>query len=63
LEGERGDEFVNKAKLKEPEENFIMRFPGGFSNPQMFKLTKKHKANQRNVSINEGAFLLFLKDA
>jgi len=34
---------VNKAKLKEAEERFIMRFPGGFSNPQMLELAKKHK--------------------
>ena len=34
---------MNKAKLKEAEERFIMRFPGGFSNPQMLELAKKHK--------------------
>jgi hypothetical protein len=37
---------VNKAKLKEAEERFIMRFPGGFSNPQMLELAKKHKVEK-----------------
>lgn len=42
----RGDDFVNKVKLKEAENNFIIRFPGGFSNPQMLELTKKHKVEK-----------------
>lgn len=37
---------MNKAKLKEAENIFIMRFPGGFSNPQMLELTKKHKVEK-----------------
>ncbi|WP_371361786.1 hypothetical protein SRRS_31220 [Sporomusa rhizae] len=37
---------MNKAKLKEAEEKFIMQFPGGFSNPQMIELTKKHKVEK-----------------
>lgn len=37
---------MNKAKLKEAEKSFIMRFPGGFSNPQMLELTKKHKVEK-----------------
>lgn len=37
---------MNKAKLKEAEEKFIMRFPGGFSNPQMLELAKKHKVEK-----------------
>lgn len=37
---------MNKAKLKEAEERFIMRFPGGFSHPQMLALTKKHKVEK-----------------
>lgn len=37
---------MNKVKLKEAENNFIIRFPGGFSNPQMLELTKKHKVEK-----------------
>ncbi len=37
---------MNKAKLKEAEEIFFMRFPGGFSNPQMLEVTKKHKVEK-----------------
>ncbi len=34
---------MNQAKLREAEEIFLRRFPGGFSHPQMLALTKKHK--------------------
>lgn len=37
---------MNKAKLKEAEENFVIRFPGGFSNSQMIELAKKHKVEK-----------------
>ncbi|VBB08148.1 Hypothetical protein LUCI_3413 [Lucifera butyrica] len=37
---------MNKAKLKEAEERFIMRYPGGFSNPRMVELAKKHKVEK-----------------
>jgi hypothetical protein len=37
---------VNKVKLKEAEKNFIIRFPGGFSHPEMLALTKKHKVEK-----------------
>lgn len=37
---------MNKAKLKEAEERFIMRYPGGFSNPQMIEIAKKHKVEK-----------------
>jgi hypothetical protein len=37
---------VNKAKLKEAEERFIMLYPGGFSNPQMLEVAKKHKVEK-----------------
>lgn len=37
---------MNQTKLKEAEEKFIMRFPGGFSNPQMIELSKKHKVEK-----------------
>jgi len=37
---------MNIAKLKEAEEKFFMRYPGGFSNPQMLKIAKKHKVEK-----------------
>lgn len=37
---------MNKVKLKAAEENFIIRFPGGFSNPEMLELAKKHKVEK-----------------
>ncbi|MDF2874732.1 MAG: hypothetical protein K0R22_1415 [Sporomusa sp.] len=37
---------MNKAKLKEAEERFFMRYPGGFSNPEMLKIAKKHKVEK-----------------
>jgi hypothetical protein len=37
---------MNRVKLKEAEEKFIIRFPGGFSNPQMLELAKKHKVGK-----------------
>ena len=37
---------MNKVKLKEAEESFIMRYPGGFSNLQMLELAKKHKVEK-----------------
>lgn len=37
---------MNKAKLKEAEERFFMRFPGGFSHPQMLEIAKKHKVEK-----------------
>ncbi|VBB09159.1 Hypothetical protein LUCI_4445 [Lucifera butyrica] len=33
---------MNKAKLKEAEERFIMRYPGGFSNPRMLELANDY---------------------
>ncbi|QJW47805.1 hypothetical protein HA075_19850 [bacterium BFN5] len=37
---------MNKAKLKAAEEKFIMRYPGGFTHPQMLELAKKHKVEK-----------------
>jgi hypothetical protein len=36
-------ESMNKAKLKEAEERFIKRYPGGFANPLLLEIAKKHK--------------------
>lgn len=39
---------MNKVKLKKVEEEFLMRYPGGFSNPQMLEIAKKHKVEKMN---------------
>jgi len=40
---------VNRAKLKEAEERFIMQYPGGFSNPEMLEIAKKHKVEKMKI--------------
>ncbi|WP_291299900.1 hypothetical protein [Desulfosporosinus sp. BICA1-9] len=39
---------MNITKLKEAEERFFMRYPGGFSNPLMLEIAKKHKVEKMN---------------
>lgn len=39
---------MNRAKLKEAEERFFTRYPGGFSNPLMLEIAKKHKVEKMN---------------
>lgn len=39
---------MNISKLKESEKNFLIRYPGGFSNPEMQEIAKKHKGNKMN---------------
>ncbi|MGE5677765.1 MAG: hypothetical protein ACM3ZR_06875 [Pseudomonadota bacterium] len=39
---------MNIAKLKEAEERFFMRYPGGFSDPLMVEMKKKHKPEKMN---------------
>lgn len=43
-----GDEILNRTKLKEAEERFLMRYPGGFSDPLMLEIAKKHKVEKMN---------------
>ncbi len=51
---EEGD-IMNIKKLKEAEENFFIRYPGGFSNPLMQEIAKKHKA-QKMVQLAQESF-------
>lgn len=37
---------MDRLKLKEAEEKFLMLYPGGFSNPQMIEIAKKHKVEK-----------------
>ncbi len=39
---------MNRTKLKEAEERFITLYPGGFSNPKMLEIAKKHKVEKMN---------------
>lgn len=39
---------MNITKLKEAEERFLMRYPGGFSDPMMLEIAKKHKVEKMN---------------
>ncbi|MEN6326923.1 MAG: hypothetical protein ABFD18_12045 [Syntrophomonas sp.] len=39
---------MDRVKLKEAEEVFLMRYPGGFSNPSMLEIAKKHKVDTLN---------------
>jgi hypothetical protein len=41
-----GDDTMNKIKLKEAEEKFNMRYPGGFDHPEMLAMAKKHKIDK-----------------
>ena len=39
---------MNRSKLEEAEARFLKRYPGGFSNPMMLKIAKKHKVEKMN---------------
>lgn len=44
---------MNKSKLKEAEKRFLMEYPGGFSNPLMLEIAKKHKVEKMNRMAQE----------
>ena len=37
---------MNNTRLKEAEEQFLLSYPGGFSNPRMLEIAKKHKVEK-----------------
>lgn len=37
---------MNTDKLKDAERRFLAQYPGGFSNPQMIEIAKKHRAQK-----------------
>jgi len=37
---------MNLSKLREAEEKFFIRYPGGFNNPELIEIGKKHKMNK-----------------
>ncbi|HEX3047817.1 MAG TPA: hypothetical protein VHY08_23900 [Bacillota bacterium] len=44
---------MNRIKLKEAEARFLSRYPGGFSDPQMVEIAKKHKVAKMNQLAQE----------
>ncbi|HWR40727.1 MAG TPA: hypothetical protein VN611_14630 [Patescibacteria group bacterium] len=54
---------MNEAKLREAEDNFILRFPGGFSHPQMLELAKKHKVEKMKKMAQESFDVAQFKSA
>lgn len=44
---------MNRTKLKEAEESFFSRYPGGFSHPLMLEIAKKHKVEKMNKLAQE----------
>ncbi len=44
---------MNRIRLKEAEERFLMDYPGGFSNPLMLEIAKKHKGEKMNKLAQE----------
>ena len=44
---------MNRTKLKEAEERFFMQYPGGFSDPLMLEIAKKHKIEKMNKLAQE----------
>ncbi|MEA4847780.1 MAG: hypothetical protein VB106_11165 [Clostridiaceae bacterium] len=44
---------MNKTKLKEAEERFLLRYPGGFSDPMMLEIAKKHRVEKMNRMAQE----------
>ncbi len=39
---------MNTDKLKDAERRFLAQYPGGFSNPHMMEIAKKHRADKMN---------------
>jgi len=44
---------MNRIKLKEAEARFFVDYPGGFSNPLMLEIAKKHKVEKMNKLAQE----------
>ena len=44
---------MNTKKLKEAEKNFLKKFPGGFTHPEMVAIGKKHKMEKLIEQANE----------
>lgn len=47
---------MNLKKLKQVEEDFLYRYPGGFENPEMIEIRKKHKLDKM-IEMTQDAFV------
>lgn len=47
---------MNLKKLKQAEEEFFNRYPGGFDNPEMIAIRKKHKLDKM-IELAQDAFV------
>ena len=48
---------MNLNKLKKAEENFFIRYPGGFNNPELVEIKKKHKMDKM-IDLTRESFAL-----
>src|SRR5918993_4718339 len=46
---------MNLKKLKQAEEEFFNRYPGGFAHPEMIAIRKKHKL-EKMIELTQGSF-------
>ncbi len=53
---EKGRHFMNIDKLKQAEEEFFMRYPGGFAHPEMEAIRKKHKM-EKMIALVQDSFI------
>lgn len=44
---------MNASKLKQAEADFLARYPGGFQNPEMLAMGKKHKMDKLSDQVQE----------
>ena len=47
---------MNLKRLKQAEEEFLYRYPGGFDNPEMIEIRKKHKLDKM-IEMTQDAFV------
>ena len=45
---------MNLKKLKQAEETFLKQYPGGFNNPEMVAIGKKHRMDKIIIITQEG---------
>jgi len=46
--------MMNLKKLKQAEETFLKQYPGGFNNPEMVAIGKKHRVDKMVIMTQEG---------
>ncbi|MBB6480990.1 hypothetical protein [Spirochaeta isovalerica] len=53
---------MNLQKLKEAEQQFLSRYPGGFGNPEMVVISRKHKPEKMKTLTEESFLPDFFED-